>query len=349
VQVGDQALADRYTYLPLIGVGFMLAWGAAEAASKWPQAAHGVAALGWALPTAWMICTAMQLRHWQNNETLFTHARAVTRNNYVADTIVGRMLLSRGQLDEARACLANALRVRPTYGQALAGMGDLQAAQGKFDDAIRFYAEALRLQPQLFDVENAWGGALLAQGKPQEAVEHFTTATRLDPTLAEADFNLGLALRQLRRSREATEAFRRALRWQPQNLPARLSLADCLAETGAPREALALLQPVAQARPDAIDALHRIAWILATSPDGSVRNGGEAVTLAARACELTAHRHSASLVALAAAYAETGRFDDAAATARKAEELAARAGEKDLLEVIRRALAAFEKRTPFRQ
>jgi len=349
VQVGDQALADRYTYLPFIGVSFMLAWGAAEAAGKWPQAAPGVAALGWVLPAAWMICTAMQLRHWQNNETLFTHARAVTRNNYVADTIVGKMLLSRGQLDEARACLADALRVRPTYGQALAGMGDLHAALSQFDDAIRFYSEALRLEPHLADAQNAWGGVLLAQGKPQDAVEHFTTATRLDPTLAEAEFNFGLAFRQLRRPKEAAAAFQRALRVQPQNLPARLLLADCLAETGQPREALALLQLIAQVRPDAIDALHRIAWILATSPDNGVRNGGEAVALALRACELTAHRQSISLAALAAAYAETGRFDDAIAIARKAEDLAARAGEKELLKTIRRALAMFEKRTAYRE
>ena len=349
VQVGDQALADRYTYLPLIGVSFMIAWGAAEAASKWPQIAAGVAGLGWALPAAWMICTAMQLRHWQNNETLFTHARAVTQNNYVADTIVGKMLLSRGQLDEARACLASAIRVRPTYGQALAGMGDLDAAQGKFDAAIRFYAEALRLEPHLADVQNAWGGALVSQGKLQEAVEHFTAATRLDPTLAEADFNLGLALRQLRRPKEAIEALQRALRTQPRNLPARLLLADCLAETGQPREALALLQPVAQARPDGVDALHRIAWILATSPDNGVRNGGEAVTLAARACDITNQRHAASLAALAAAYAETGRFDEAVAMARKAEELATRGGEKDLLDVLRRALAAYEARTAYRE
>jgi len=348
VQVGDQALADRYTYLPFIGVSFMLAWGAAELAAKWPQVAPGIAALGWVLSAGWMICTSMQLRHWQNNETLFTHARAVTRNNYVADTIVGKMLLSRGQFDEARACLANALRARPTYDQALAGMGDLHAAQGHFDEAIRFYAEALRLEPHLSDAQNAWGGALLAQGKPEDAVEHFTAATHLDPTLAEAEFNLGLALRQLRRTREATEPLRRALQMQPQNIQARLLLADCLAETGEPRAALALLQPVAQSRPDAIDALHRIAWILATSPDASVRNGGEAVTLAARACEFTGHRHAASLAALAAAYAEVGRFDDAIATARKAEELATRAGEKELLEVIHRALTTFGTRSAFR-
>lgn len=349
VQVGDQALADRYTYLPFIGVSFMLAWGAAELAAKRPQAAPGVVALGWALPVAWLACTTMQLRHWQDNETLFTHARAVTQNNYVADTIVARMLMSRGQLEEARACLASALRARPTYGQALAAMGELHAAQGKFDDAIRFFAEALRLEPYLSDTQNAWGGALLAQGKPQEALEHFIVATRLDPTLAEADFNRGLAYRQLRRPVEAAEAFRRALRSQPQNLPARFALADCLAETGAAREALAWLQPVAQARPGDIDALHRIAWILATSSDGSVRNGGEAVTLAARACELSAYRHAASLSALAAAYAEVGRFDDALATARKAEEFATRSGETDLLEVIRRAKATFEKRAPYRE
>jgi tetratricopeptide (TPR) repeat protein len=174
-------------------------------------------------------------------------------------------------------------------------------------------------------------------------------ASRLDPTLAEAEFNLGLAFRQLRRRSEATEAFRRALQVRPQNVQARLLLADCLAETGQSREALGLLQPVAQAGPNAFEALCRIAWILATSPDSGVRNGGEAVTLAARACDLTGHRHAASLAALAAAYAETGRFDDAVATARKAEELATRAGENGLVEVIRRALAAFEKRTAYRE
>jgi tetratricopeptide (TPR) repeat protein len=135
---------------------------------------------------------------------------------------------------------------------------------------------------------------------------------------------------------------------QPQNIQARLLLADCLAETGQPRAALELLQPVVQARTDAIDALHRIAWILATSPDDSVRNGTEAVTFAVRACDLTAHRHAASLAALAAAYAEVGRYDDAIATGRKAEELAARAGEKELLDVIRRALTTFGTRSAFR-
>lgn len=349
VQVGDQALADRYTYLPMIGVGFILAWGAAEAGAEWPQVAPGIGVLGWAMPAAWVLCTSMQLRHWQNNETLFTHARAVTRNNYLADTIVGKMLLSRGQIEEARACLANALRVRPTYGQALAGMGDLHAAQGKFDDAIRFYAQALQLEPHLVDAQNAWGGALAAQGKPQDAIEHFMAATRLDPTLVEAEFNLGLALRQLSRGTEAMEAFQRALRLQPQNIQARLLLADCLAETGHSREALGWLQPVAQSAPNAFEALCRIAWILATSPDSTVRNGGEAVAFAARACDLTGHRHAASLAALAAAYAETGRFEDAVATARKAEELATRAGDNGLVEVVRRALAAFQNRAAYRE
>lgn len=349
VQVGDQALADRYTYVPLIGVSLMLAWGGADLARR-PGLAASVSAAAAIACALWYACSGVQLRHWRNDETLFTHARAATRNNYLAETIVGSMLLGRGQVEPARQSYANALRVRPAYPKALSGMGDVLAAQRRPTEALEFYRQALRWGPQLSDTHNAAGAVLSGLERWEEALGHFAEAVRIEPGFAEAEFNRALALQRLGRLEDSAGAYERAAAWRPGNLPARLGLADVRVAQSRDQDALALLQPWLQADPNAVEALHRVAWIRATSHEPALRDGAEAVILAARASEQTGQQHAPSLIALAAAYAESGRFEDAVRTFQKAEARVVGAGalvDKDLGDRLSRLKPALDARRAY--
>jgi len=466
VQVGLQYMADRYTYLPLVGIAIMVAWGLAEAADRLHCRPVIACAGAVAMLCALASVTRLQTLFWSDSETLFWRAIKVTSDNYIAhhnialaqakqfrlksaiahfETAIqikpdfakahnnlGYTLHSIGRHQEAVAAYREALRLDPRmapahnnlanayfqagqsdlalhhYEQALAAkpdyaeahydLGVLFAAAGRFDEAEHHYAEALRLRPAYPEAHNNWGILLMNQGRWAEGAGHFEMALCIAPRYAEAAYNLGVALAQQGKFQEAAAAYARALDANSTLIPARLALSSVLERQGQLAEAARQLSEVLTIQPQYLEAhtrlgqllaaqekykeaadhysqaltaqptnqalychlavalsaqgkvaeaiaqyrqallinsevpeaLNNLAWLLASTPNATLRHGAEAVRLAEKACTLTERKVPVFLGTLAAAYAEAGRFDEAVATAEEAIAKAEAAGQKEI-------------------
>ncbi len=348
-QTGDQAMADRYTYLPLIGVFIIAAWGGLELARAWgvPALAQRVAPLA-----AVGVCgflTAAQLKHWNNTTALFEHALAVTRDNYVAYAIVAAEHGAAGRTGEAIRLFSRALEIRPDYFEGHSALGDLYASQFRFDLATNQYWRALALSPEYPEAHGGLGAALAQLGNPAEGISHIEQAIKLRPDAISIRLKFAEMLLQVGRSPEATGQFQQILRAQPASLSALFGLGNSLLVQGRSQEALLPFQEILRVQPASVPALSRVAWLMATHASPAVRNGAEAVRLAARSCELTGHTNALCLNALAAAYAENGQFDQAVATAEKALAIANASGKQNLTQIVPKLLDLYRARTPYRE
>ena len=255
VQVGEQGMADRYSYVPLVGVFIMAAWGAARLAPRpvlWTLAAGALAASA--------AVTSLQLRHWRDSEAVFRRAVAVTAGNGVAHNNLGLALAQRGRLDEAVVHYTEALRIKPGNAQARNNLGNALADRGRTSEAIAQYREALRSEPKEARFHNNLGLALAESGKPLEAVAEYQESLRLNPKHANAHNNLGLALSGLGRFDEADAHFSESLRLNP-SVMGYNNWGLSLAQRGRPQEAVSRYQAALRLRPDPI-ALHNLglAW-----------------------------------------------------------------------------------------
>ena len=224
VQVGDHAMADRYTYVPLIGLFIMIAWGSCNIFKGWRYRKIVLAISTGILLCASVISTGFQLRHWQNSTTLFEHALDVTANNSMAHTNLGVVLAGRGKLDKAIAHYSEALGIKPDLLEARINMGAALAAQGKLDEAIAHYSNALLIKPDFAGAHYNLGNALSAQGKITAAIAHFQEALRIEPNDAEGHNNLGITLAKQGKTEEAITHFQEALRIEPDYTLARHNL-----------------------------------------------------------------------------------------------------------------------------
>ncbi len=412
VQVGDQAWADRYTYLPLIGLFVMLVWLAGDIIKSRIvlQSLSVVAAL------ALVAATSAQLSYWRNTRTLFEHAANVTRENALAVTILGSLLAEEGKSDKAMEYYQTALRYSPTFpeahfflGNALEEQGKLDEAvveyqkalwfkpmqeqthiflaialakQKKYDEAIMHYTEALKLNPDSAPAHNNLARVFQTQGRFDDAIAHYNAALEIDPKLSIAHNNLGILLLQKGNLAEGIRQLREAVRLRPDNAESQYNLALALNQQGQWSEAAGLFKKTAGSypadpkahyefavalahlkrtreamseyaaalliQPDYPDALDGLAWILSTDSNPDFRNGQQAVKMAERACELTGRNDPVKLKTLAAAYAETGRFDAAITTLQSAKDLAAKASSQQLASECVLMLEHFQKSEPWR-
>jgi tetratricopeptide (TPR) repeat protein len=238
VQVGMQSLADRYTYIPLIGIFIILDWGGWELVGFWrvPVAVPATAA-GLAL-VACMVLTRAQLPYWHNSERLFQRMIAVTEGNYMAHYNLGNLYGREDKLAEAVQQYEAALRAEPNYAEAENNLGTILLRLRRFDEAIAHHAAAVRIRPEYlyyFNLANAYADA----GKSTEAIAQYQQALRLDPSSSAAHHNLGLVLQGQGRSQEAMAEFRAALQLQPDYESAEHNLANRLADAGRLDEAIA--------------------------------------------------------------------------------------------------------------
>ncbi len=248
VQVGEQAMADRYTYVPLAGIFVAAAWGIPDLARaglvrRGGRQGADDAPLRWALPAAGAaallalaLLTRAQAATWKSSVTLFEHAVAVTEGNYLAHLDLGTALSREGRRSEALAHYEAAARIRPDDAQLQYNLGVTLAASGRDREAQERYERALALRPEYPEAHNNLGILLARQGRIEDAVRHCTEAVRLRPDFAEARFNLAVALHMAGRDAEAREQVEAALRLgftPPPDLVRRLS--GERGETPAPR------------------------------------------------------------------------------------------------------------------
>ena len=249
VQVGGQSSADRYTYLPAVGLAIMLSWGAVDVVKRWPGARNVVVASALAACSLCMVLTWLQLRYWANTEALFRHALDVTTDNYVAQNNLADYYLSKLRNDEARVHVLEALRAQPNYAEAHVNLATLFRRAGNMDDAEREYRLALTLQPRNVEGHSGYGALLFSQGRADEALREFWEAVQLRPESADGHFVLGRMLAAMGRSDQAIPELLEAVQLRPDHADAHHSLGVVLLSRGRLDQALAEFRIEAQLRP----------------------------------------------------------------------------------------------------
>jgi tetratricopeptide (TPR) repeat protein len=239
VQVGNQSIADRYTYIPSIGLFILFAWGIVDLTAGWSRRALPMTTGAAVLLSGCAILTAFQLRQWEDTETLFRHALAVTENNFVAENNLGFYFALQGELELAKQHYRSALKMNPNYHNAWNNLGCALSDQKKYEEAVSNFEMALRTKPRSADAQNNLGNALFWLGKTNEAMDHYQEALRIKPQYALGHNNLGHALSERGDVTEAIEHFRLAVQFDPRYVDAHCNLAQALVKQGKLDEAMA--------------------------------------------------------------------------------------------------------------
>ena len=380
---GVQAMADRFTYLPQIGLYLAFVWAVADLcrSSSWRRwMCGGTSALALAIL---MGCAWRQTTFWHDSETLYNRILTCFPRHVLAHRVLGHLLSGQGRTEEAVQHFRKACEIKPNssganynLGMALARQGRLDEAvfhyrkalegqpnsgathcvlaatlamQGRFDEALTHYRRSVELDPDNALAHEGLGGVLMAQGQLDEAMTHCQRALAIQPNLATAHNNLGNILARRSQFDEALAHYQRALEIQPNLAAVHTNTGDVLAARGQFREVLDHYHRAMEIQPEDPMVQGRLAWLRATCSEASLRNSAEAVELAQRANQLCGGKRPDVLDALAAAYAAAGWFPEALATARKALELARQQNNRALADALQDRIACYEAGKPYRQ
>jgi Tfp pilus assembly protein PilF len=190
VQVGDQAMADRYSYVTLTGLFIIIAWGLPELLGKWRHRKSILWVASLVVLLVLGVCTYRQQQYWKNTITLCEHALKVTKDNYKAHFCMTDMLLEQGRVEEAIQHNSEAIRIKPRYVAALNGLGIALYRAGRIDEAIYYYRRALEINPRLVEAHLNLASTLVNKGERAEAGEHLEEALQLEPDRVESMNNL---------------------------------------------------------------------------------------------------------------------------------------------------------------
>ncbi|MEJ2429930.1 MAG: tetratricopeptide repeat protein [Deltaproteobacteria bacterium] len=250
VQVGAQAMADRYTYVPLIGLFFMIAWGVTDLLGSWRYGKPALAVAATILLSALMVCTTVQVSYWKNSLTLFEHTLRATSHNSQIHNNLGNVLTQKGKLQEAIAHYTKALEISPNYAEAQINLGVALTRQGRLKEAIKHYSAALELKSNSAELHNNLGVALFGLGDIPGAIRNYLAAVQLKPDYAEAHNNLGNGLVKLGKLSEAEIHYGKALKLRADYPEAHNNLGVALARQGRLKEAIAHFREAVRLAPN---------------------------------------------------------------------------------------------------
>jgi protein O-mannosyl-transferase len=281
VQVGVQSTADRYTYLPSLGVLIIAVWSACEMLHRWRGRTILLTATGSILIILSIVLTRRQLPYWRDSETLFRHTLAVTENNYIAHYNLGVALDRKNQIYEATQQYQEALSLNPDCARAHVNLGADLDKSGETAAAIIHYQEAVRLAPDDVSAHNNLGLALFKFGRIEAAIQQYKEAIRLAPNNASIRNNLGAALNQQGATANAISQFQEALRQQPDYAEARFNLARILAKSGRVEDAIRQFEELLRHQPDYPGARFNFGVALAAlgRTDQAIEQYSEAIRL----------------------------------------------------------------------
>jgi protein O-mannosyl-transferase len=348
VQVGRAAMADRYTYFPSIGVFLALAFAGRAAIGRFRLPPPAVALAAILVLGSCVVLTERQLHYWRDDESLFSHAVNVTRDNEPAHLCLGQVYEMEGRQIEAVVEYRTALKLNPGRVKTYNSLALLLARSGRTDEALAELRRAQQLFPGDAVTRDTLANLLADTGHPDEALIEFRAAVRLDPGSATLRNNLGALLVELGRFDEAMDHYAAAARADPADGRAPYLTGKALLKQGRDAESIPFLRQALQIDPDNLQVLLYLARVLASDEDPKVRDGRTALVLASRANDLVGGMQPATLDVLAMAFAESGRFDEAQAAAQKALELARLSRMKNL-ESLQQRLQLYQSRQPWRE
>jgi len=309
------ATADRFAYIPLIGIFIVIGWGAPDLVDRWRLRKIVLVTLATTIISILTVTTWFQLRYWQNGVTIFSHTLSVTPNNSLINKQLGSAWEDQGNFDKAIYYYSKAIQINSNNAEARNNLGRIFFLEKNYKDATYHYKEALRINPNFAIAHNNLATALLTQGNEKDAIYHYYQALRSNPNYAGAYYNL----------------------------------AKIYANNGKTKKAIILYKKALDCNPEMIQALYNLSWISATHENEKYRNGAKAIELVEKLIKITQYNQPLALDALAAAYAETGKFDAAVLTAKKGLELAEKQGPKELALGLKKRIELYKKGLPYRQ
>jgi protein O-mannosyl-transferase len=382
VQVGTQARADRYTYLPQIGLYILVTWFVADIVSSWRNQrvllsaamVSSIIILMWA---AWK-----QTSYWRDSRTLWTHALVADPQNDTAHNGLSNLALRQNRFEEAVFHARKALQVRPDSADARSNLGLALLGTGQKTDARIEFQKVIETSPTRPRVHYNLGTLLLDSAQLEEAIAEFQKELEIQPDFVEAQTNLGIALEQKGAHDDAVACFQKAVQLDPRRPKVHYNLATVFLREGQFDQAIAYLekelqinpasgeahndlgiawsqkgrideaigqwQKTLELQPHNLSAYCNLVWVFATFPDDAIRSGAKAVALGERALELSGEQDPRIYRLLAAAYAENGQFDKAIETAQRGSALATKQGNSAIANVLESNIDLYRHNLPLR-
>ncbi len=263
VQVGEQAMADRYTYIPLIGLFIIVAWGITDLLSGWKYRNRVFAAAAPLIILILSVAAYIQTSFWCNTVTLFEHAAKVTEGNYFVHHFLAQYLFKQGQFDKVIYHESQALLIEPDFPQASNYIGIALVKKGKLAEAVAHFKKIIQMKPDYAETYSNAGGALLDLGRYDEAVQYLTTAIKLDPSIVEAHYNLGIIYAKQGNLDKAEEHLRKTIQLNPNLAKAYSNLGAVLANQGKLDEAVSNLEYALQLDPGNAQTRQNLKTVLA--------------------------------------------------------------------------------------
>ncbi len=324
----DSPAYEHRMYLPLAAVVALVVMGIHALAGRRTVAVAAVLAVGLG------VLTMQRNQDYRSEFAIWLDTVNKRPNNPRAHYNLGVISMQAHRVGESIGHYEQVLRLKPDYVEAHNNLGIALQQLGRVQEAIEQYEQALRLEPDDALAQYNLGVAFSQVGRFEEAIRHYEQALRLTPDDASAHNKLGGCLSRLGKVHEAMAQWEQALRIKPNYAEAHCNLGNALERTGRLQEAMGQWEQALRNKPDYAEVENNLAWLLATLEPAEGGDPARAVTLAERACELTKNQEAPYLDTLAAAYAATGRFQDAIATAGKAVDLARSAGQPQLVKEI---------------
>ena len=305
VAVGTQAMTDRYTHIPTIGILIIVVWGVCQMTTGWHYQSIILGTAGGVLVLACIMLTRHQIGYWKNDVSVWQRAIAVTENNYDAHNCLGRAWFSQGRLDEAIREFQEVVRLNPGFAEAYNSLGHSLAARGRVDEAVACYQKALEIRPDYNVTQINLGDLLSQNGRVDEAMARYQKALEIDSNDLVAINNLGTALRQKGREDEAIVHFQKALQINPDFVEAHINLGTALRQKGSVDEAIIHFQKALQIKPDLAEAYYYLGAAL-----NSQGRFEEAIVCFQKVLEINPNLVEAHYN-LSFAFCSKGRFDEA--------------------------------------
>jgi tetratricopeptide (TPR) repeat protein len=262
VQVGDQAMADRYSYVPFIGLFIIVAWGISDLLAGWKYRKILLGFSSIIVISALSVCTWLQTSCWRDSQTLFEHALKVTTRNYVAYNCLGSAYITQDKFDKAVELLHRCLQIKPNYAWAYHNLGVAYTKLKRYEQAVQACKQAIRIEPK-----NSWtyytlGVAYDKLGRYREAMEAYKNAVTVEPYYADAYYNLGLACAELGRYQDAVQAYEQAIRIRPDDADAYCNLASAYGQLGQFQKEIDVCEQALKINPDLAEAYYNLGTAL---------------------------------------------------------------------------------------
>jgi protein O-mannosyl-transferase len=347
VQVGGQAMANRYMYLSMLGLLIIIALAGKEIIATRPRLKSIAVVMSVILLSCLLVLTRMQVQHWRNSLALFEYTLSVTKDNASAENSYGCALFNYDRFTEAEQHFDNALRIEPRFDSVLPYLARIYAKEGRFDEAIETYEELIKRNYKTAELYYNLAMLLGIQEKYYDSIKYFNKSLEMNQSNPDTHKELGITLLAAGKPDEAIGQFNESLRIKADQSVVYENLGTAYSQLGKYEPAVQNWTRAIELNPDNIDALDKAGWFLAVRGKVSVEKANQAIVYAQHACELTKYAVPAHLDTLGVAYAAAGRFDEAKAAAEKALKLARETGQEDLADAIENRIKLYDAGQPY--